>query len=74
LHGPGDALTQTMPVNISTPEQYRAAIAEAQKLEGAAEGSCEFRYRQELLAALQDYELDHLADPNCRPGRPAGSI
>jgi hypothetical protein len=61
-------------MKISTFEEYRAAVAEGQKLEGAAEGSCAFKRRQELLAALHDYELDHLADPNYRKGRPAGSI
>jgi hypothetical protein len=63
-----------MSEKISTPEQYRAAVAEAQRLEGAAEGTSQFRRRQELLTAMHDYELDHLTDPNCRAGRPAGSI
>jgi hypothetical protein len=60
-------------VKISTPEQYRAAVAEAQRLEGATEGTSQFRRRQELLTAMHDYD-DHLVDPNCRAGRPAGSI
>jgi hypothetical protein len=59
---------------ISTPEQYRAAVAEAQTLEGATEGTSQFSRRQELLTAMHDYELDHLIDPNYRAGRPAGSI
>jgi hypothetical protein len=61
-------------VKISTPEQYRAAVAEAQTLEGATEGTSQFSWRQELLTAMHDYELDHLIDPNYRAGRPAGSI
>jgi hypothetical protein len=61
-------------MKINTPEQYRAAVAEVQKLEHVREGSPEFNRRQELMTATHDYELDHLTDPECRRGRPPGSI
>ena len=59
---------------IQTPEEYRAAVEEAQRLEDAPEGTPEFKRRQELVTAMQDYELDQLVDSKYRPGRPAGSI
>ena len=59
---------------IQTPEEYRAAVEEAQRLEDAPEGTPEFRRRQELVTAMHEYELDHLIDPKYRSGRPAGSI
>jgi hypothetical protein len=61
-------------MKISTPEQYRAAIEELQTLQNAAQGTSEFKRRQELLTATHDYELAHVVDPNCRPGRPPGSL
>lgn len=61
-------------MNIQSPEEYRAAIKEAQQLEGALEGTPEFERRQELVTAMQDYELDHVVDPSCRPARPTGSV
>jgi hypothetical protein len=63
-----------MPMKINTPEQYSAAVAELQKLEHAREGTPAFKRRQELITAMHDYELDHIVDADCRPGRPAGSI
>jgi hypothetical protein len=61
-------------MKISTPEQYRAVIQELQTLQNAAQGTSEFKHRQELLTATHDYELSHVVDPNCRPGRPPGSL
>jgi hypothetical protein len=63
-----------MPMKIRAEKQYRAASEEAQRLQGAAEGTTEFIRLQELTTAMHDYELAHLLDPNCRPGRPPGSI
>jgi antitoxin component HigA of HigAB toxin-antitoxin module len=63
-----------MSMKIRTEEQYRAASEEAQRLQGAAEGTTEFVRLQELTTAMHDYELAHLVDPDCQPGRPAGSI
>jgi hypothetical protein len=61
-------------MKIRTPEQYRTAVEEAQKLASAREGTADFKRRQELTAAMHDYELTHIIDPKCRPGRPPGSI
>ena len=63
-----------MPMKIETLQQYRAAVAEAQTLEHAREGTPEFNRQQELITAMHDYELEHLVDPKYRRGRPAGSI
>jgi hypothetical protein len=61
-------------MKINTPEEYRSAVAEIQKLEHAREGTPQFQRRQELITAMHDYELGHLTDPECRRGRPARSI
>ena len=57
-------------MRLETTERYRAAIEDARELEGALEGTRELKRRQELIAAMHQYELEHVADPNCRPGRP----
>ena len=59
-------------VKIHTPSQYRRAVEQAQRLERGAEGTPEFQRRQELLAAMHEYELHHLK-PKFRPGRPQRS-
>lgn len=51
---------------IETAEQYRKAVEEMQRLEGAPEGSTEFERRQALQAAVADYELRRI--PNRPPG------
>jgi hypothetical protein len=61
-------------MKIRTPQQYRAAVEEAQRLADASEGTAQFRRPQELMAAMHDYELRYVADPNWRPGRPTASI
>jgi hypothetical protein len=57
-------------MRLETTEHYRAAIEEARELEGAPEGTREVRRRQEMIAAMHQYELEHIVDPNCRLGRP----
>jgi hypothetical protein len=57
-------------MRIETPEHYRIAIEEARELESAPEGTPEFERRQELTAAMHQYELENVADPNSRRGRP----
>jgi hypothetical protein len=46
-------------------------VEQAQKLESEPEGTPEFKRRQELVAALHEYELHHLK-PKFRSGRPIG--
>lgn len=57
-------------MHIRTPEEYRAVSEEARQLEEAREGTSVFKTRQELVTAMHEYELQHLADPNCRSGHP----
>lgn len=55
-------------LRLSTPEQYRDAVAEVMRLQEAREGTAEFARRQALRAALHDYER-RLQTPECYPGR-----
>lgn len=57
-------------MKIARAEDYRRAIRETQKLDGAREGTPEFERRQELRAAMHAYEVQ-LQRPACRKGRPA---
>jgi antitoxin component HigA of HigAB toxin-antitoxin module len=57
-----------MPTRICTDEQYRTASEEAQRLQGAVEGTAEFARLQEFRTAMQDYELQHLTDPRLPSG------
>lgn len=56
-------------MRIERAQDHRAAIREAQELDGAREGNPEYRRRQQLRAAMHVYELQ-LRQPECRMGRP----
>ena len=64
---PGTASTDSL--RIETEAQYREAVAEAQRLQTAREGTVEFVRRQALRAAMHDYERRHQT-PEYHPGRP----
>ncbi|HJU15284.1 MAG TPA: hypothetical protein VJ770_02335 [Stellaceae bacterium] len=56
-------------MKITEAEEYRRAIRESQELDQARPGTPEYERRQELRAAMHEYEL-HLQEPECRKGRP----
>jgi hypothetical protein len=60
-------------MRIETTDEYREAVAEAARLEAAREGTRRFHRRQELLAAMHQYELRH-KDPEFRRGRPDDTV
>jgi hypothetical protein len=61
-------------MKIRAPQDYRAAVEEAQRVADAPEGTAQFGRRQELTAAMHERELRHLAAPDCQRSRPPGSI
>jgi hypothetical protein len=56
-------------MQIRTAEDYRNAVNEVQRLDGAEEGSDAFRRRHDLLAAMANYEQDK-DTPKHTPGKP----
>ena len=56
-------------MQIQNAEDYRNAVNEVQRLDGAAEGSAEFKRRHDLLAAMAKYEQDK-EKPKHTPGKP----
>lgn len=55
---------------IRTVEEYRRAVAEMKRLEGAREGTAADERRQVLRAEMADFELS-FPDAECNKGRPA---
>jgi hypothetical protein len=62
-----------MPLKIERAEEYRRAIREVQELDRARPGTREYERRQELRAAMHEYELQ-LQKPECRKARPQREI
>jgi hypothetical protein len=62
-----------MALKIERAEEYRKAIREAQELDAARPGTPEYERRQQLRAAMEEYELQ-LQKPECNKGRPQREI
>ena len=62
-----------MPLKIEGAEEYREAVREAQRLDQARPGTPEYERRQQLRAAMEEYELQ-LQKPECNKGRPQREI
>jgi hypothetical protein len=62
-----------MPVKITRAEEYREAVRESQELDTARPGTPEYERRQQLRAAMHEYELQ-LQQPECNTGRPQRQI
>jgi hypothetical protein len=56
-------------MRIRTAKDYRDAVNEVQRLDGAEEGTAAFRRRHALLAAMAEYEQDK-DKPKNTPGKP----
>lgn len=56
-------------MQIRNAEDYRNAVNEVQRLDGAAEGSAEFNRRHALLAAMAAYEQKN-SGPELVRGKP----
>jgi hypothetical protein len=62
-----------MALKITRAEEYREAVRETQKLDSARPGTPEYERRQQLRAAMEEYELK-LQRPECNEGRPQREI
>jgi hypothetical protein len=61
------------PIKIARAEEYREAVRESQELDKAHPGTPEYERRQQLRAAMEEYELQ-LQRPECNKGRPQRRI